>query len=87
MLPLTCRTPIDKNGEHARRCFNYDILVRNATLLYLAYIGREPQSIKLFIDDIATRANRYGLISMEEKNEISHRGIANRKAVEIIRSL
>ena len=26
-------------------------------------------------------------LSMEEKNEISHRGLANRKAVEIIRSL
>ena len=28
-----------------------------------------------------------GQVTLEEKNEISHRGMANRKAVEIIRSL
>ena len=69
MLPSTCCTPIDKDGEHARRCFNYDILIRNATLLYLAYINREPESVDLLMTDMFTKATNYGLISNQEQTE------------------
>ena len=73
MLPSTCHTPIDKDGEHARRCFNYDILIRNATLLYSAcirsYISKETEFIKRLIEDIGVKAKKYGLITQEEKDE------------------
>ena len=66
MLPATCLIPIDKNGEHARKCFNYDILIRNTTLLYLAcisnFVRNESESINLLIDDIFNKAFSYGLI-------------------------
>ena len=73
MLPSTCCIPIDKDGEYARRCFNYDILIRNTTLLYLAYISsfirEESESINLLIDDIFNKALNYGLTLEEERIE------------------
>lgn len=73
MLPSTCCIPIDKDGEYARRCFNYDILIRNTTLLYLAYISsfvkEESESINLLIDDIFNKALNYGLTLKEEEIE------------------
>ena len=71
MLPATCLIPIDKNGEHARKCFNYDILIRNTTLLYLTCMSNlvrdESESINLLIDDIFDKALNYGLILEEEQ--------------------
>ena len=71
LLPSNCLIPIDKNGEHAHRCFNYDILIRNTTLLYLAcissFIRNESESINLLIDDIFNKALNYGLIFDEEE--------------------
>ena len=73
MLPSTCYTPIDKDGEHARRCFNYDILVRNTSWLCLAcinsFIREESESINLLIDDIFNKALNYGLTLEEERIE------------------
>lgn len=73
MLPTICSTPIDKDGEHARRCFNYDILIRNTSLLYLAYISsfvrRESESSDLLLADIFNKAFNYGLILKEEQIE------------------
>ena len=73
MLPSTCRVPIDKNGENARRCFNYDILIRNTTLLYLEYmssiIKKESESINLLVDDIFTKATNYGIILDEKQSD------------------
>ena len=73
MLPATCYTPIDKNGEHARRCFNYDILVRNTSWLYLAYISslisKESESIDIIMNDIFTKATNYGLLLVGEEIE------------------
>lgn len=73
LLPSICLIPIDKDGEHARRCFNYDILIRNTTLLYLAcissFIRNESESINLLIDDIFNKALNYGLIFDEEQIE------------------
>ncbi len=69
ILPSTCHTPIDKDGEHARRCFNYDILVRNTTLLYSAYMEGQKEAVDSIKDDIFNKAIRYGLISNEEVDE------------------
>lgn len=73
MLPYTCNIPIDKDGDHARRCFNYDILIRNTTLLYIACISslvrEESESINLLVDDIFNKALNYGLILEEEHIE------------------
>ena len=70
MLPSTCYTPIDKDGEHARRCFNYDILVRNTSWLCLAcinsFINKESESIDILMNDIFTKATNYGLIPNED---------------------
>ena len=69
LLPLTCYTPIDKDGEHARRCFNYDSLVRNTSLLYLAYIDKRSEDFDLIKKDIFAKAIKYGLITNEEIDE------------------
>lgn len=73
MLPATCLVPIDKDGDHAHRCFNYDILIRNTTLLYLAcisnFIRNESESIDLLLDDIFNKAANYGLIHEGEQIE------------------
>lgn len=73
MLPYTCNIPIDKDGDHARRCFNYDILIRNTTLLYIAcissFVREESESINLLVDDIFNKALNYGLILEEEHIE------------------
>ena len=73
MLPSTCCIPIDKDGEHARRLFNYDILIRNTTLLYLAcissFVRDESESINLLLDDIFNKGLNYGLILEEEPIE------------------
>ena len=73
MLPTTCLIPIDKDGEHARRCFNYDIIIRNTTLLYLAcisnFVRNESESIDLLLDDIYNKAVNYGLILEKEQIE------------------
>ena len=73
MLPSTCRVPIDKDGEHARRCFNYDILIRNTTLLYIVclskFLRNESKSINTIVDSIFDKALNYGLILEEEHIE------------------
>ena len=73
MLPSTCLVPIDKDGEHARRCFNYDILIRNTTLLCLAcmsnLVRNESESINRLIDDIINKALNYNLLLEEEEIE------------------
>ncbi len=73
MLPATCLVPIDKDGDHAHRCFNYDILIRNTTLLYWAcisnFIRNESESIDLLLDDILNKAANYGLIHEGEQIE------------------
>ena len=70
MLPSTCCIPIDKDGEYAHRCFNYDILIRDATLLYLAYInsfiGDKSELIEVLMNNIFDRAINYGLMLNEE---------------------
>lgn len=72
MLPLNCLTPIDLDGEYARKCFNYDILMRNTTLLYLAYISNDSNSVKQIKDDITDKAKRYGIItSLDDCDEDS----------------
>lgn len=72
MLPSTCYIPIDKDGEHARRCFNYDTLIRNTTLLYIScissFVRGESDSINILVDDIFDKALNYGLIL--EKDQI-----------------
>ena len=75
MLPSTCYIPIDKDGEHARRCFNYDILIRNTTLLYLTYIGGYTDIEPKLINDIITKAINYGIITEEEIDRDSFFGI------------
>ncbi len=67
MLPSSCYVPLDENGEYARRCFNYDILMRNAALLYYCYIYDDQESVNRLIDDMVTKAYRYGLISDEDR--------------------
>lgn len=69
LLPSTCHTPIDKDGEHARRCFNYDILIRNTTWFCLAYINRLSEAADTLKNDIFTKAINYGLITNEELKE------------------
>lgn len=72
MLPLNCLTPIDLDGEYARKCFNYDILMRNTTLLYWAYISNDSNSVKQIKDDITDKAKRYGIItSLDDCDEDS----------------
>lgn len=66
MLPSTCLTAIDKEGEYARRCFNYDTLIRNTRLLYLAYIKNDLTSVSRLLKDITNKAVKYGLIAKEE---------------------
>ena len=68
MLPNHCRRPIDIDGEHARYCFNLDILYRDATLLYLAYLSSNEEQVNKFFDSIANKEYRYGLC--ETKREI-----------------
>lgn len=69
MLPSTCHIPIDKDGEYARRCFNYDILIRNTSWLYLAYISKDAKSVELLMEDILTKATNYGLLADDEQIE------------------
>ncbi len=69
MLPLSFCAPIDTDGNHARRCFNYDVLMRDAILLVLGFLCGEQEDINRMIDDMAERAYNYGLISEREKSE------------------
>ena len=70
MLPNQCRKRIDLDGQFARFCFNYDIIIRDTTFLCLAYIN----SIKVnpttsdynvfnkILSWISDKAFRYGLL-------------------------
>lgn len=69
MLPQSFCVPIDTDGNHARRCFNYDVLVRDAILLVLGFLCGEHEDINRIIDDMVKRAYNYGLISEREKSE------------------
>ena len=72
MLPKDCLRAIDTNGHYAKNCFDYDIIMRNTTILYLAYLEHDDESVEKLFKDISNKAFRYGLISEEEKgNEIS----------------
>ncbi len=71
LLPYYCYTSIDKNGTYASEVFCCDILVRNIYVLYLIYLGKDEQSVKEMVEDIAKKAYRYGFISSEEKESIS----------------
>ncbi len=69
MLPLSFCAPIDTDSNHARRCFNYDVLMRDAILLVLGFLCGEQEDINRIIDDMAKKAYNYGLISEREKSE------------------
>lgn len=69
MLPKDCLRAIDTNGHYAKNCFDYDIIMRNTTILYLAYLEHDYESVEKLFKDISNKAFRYGLISEEEKGK------------------
>ena len=79
MLPKNCRKALDTDGSNAKCCFNYDVLMRDTTYLYSAYLSRDSALTDIIGDRIAKRAFSYGLTS--EKTKIDTFG----QLVEIIK--
>lgn len=67
MLPKECRRAIDTGGVYAKYCFNYDIIMRDITLLYLAYLSHDNKQVDMVAEWIADKAFRYGLTSEKVK--------------------
>lgn len=67
MLPKECRRAIDTGGVYAKYCFNYDIIMRDITLLYLAYLSHDNKQVDMVVEWIADKAFRYGLTSEKVK--------------------
>lgn len=67
MLPNECRRAIDTDGTHSKYCFNYDIIIRDITLLYIAYLSKDEVETERLFNLIADRAYSYGLISEKTK--------------------
>ena len=63
MLPKECRRAIDVGGTYAKLCFNYDVIMRDTTLLYLAYLARDSKRVDMVAEWISDKAFRYGLTS------------------------
>lgn len=69
MLPKECRRVIDVEGTYAKFCFNYDVIMRDATLLYLYYLDRDKKRFNIVAEWIADKAFRYGITTKKEKIE------------------
>lgn len=67
MLPKNYRKPIDTNGTYSKYCFNYDVIMRDITLLYLAYLLRDYEQSNIITERIADKAYCYGLTSEKLK--------------------
>ena len=67
MLPKNCRKPIDIDGTCSNNCFNYDIIIRDITLLYFAYLSQDNEQVNKIGERIADKAYRYGLVSEKRK--------------------
>lgn len=80
MLPKECRRAIDLDGTYAKLCFNYDVIMRDTTLLYLAYLARDSKRVDMVAEWISDKAFRYGLTS--EKINIDTLG----QVLEIIKT-
>ena len=63
MLPKECRRAIDVGGTYAKLCFNYDVIMRDTTLLYLVYLARDSKRVDMVAEWISDKAFRYGLTS------------------------
>ena len=63
MLPKECRRAIDVGGTYAKLCFNYDVIMRDTTLLYLAYLARDSKRVDMVAEWISDKAFIYGLTS------------------------
>lgn len=50
-------------GTYAKLCFNYDVIMRDTTLLYLAYLARDSKRVDMVAEWISDKAFRYGLTS------------------------
>lgn len=67
MLPKNCRKAIYTDGVYSKYCFNYDIIMRDATLLYFAYLSRNQEQEEKIAEYIADKAYRYGLLTEKIK--------------------
>lgn len=61
MLPPQYVKKIDFDGSYAKKCFDYDVIMRDITWLYLAYISEEVDTVKKLFEKISKRAVSYGL--------------------------
>lgn len=71
MLPSYCNDAIDNEELHTRHCFNYDKIMSDIFLLYLAYLKSDLETSQKLISGIANRAVNYGLISEVDKASCS----------------
>ena len=71
MLPENCTIPIDKDGIHAKNCFNSDVIIRNLTLLYLAILENDNDIESFIGDNIINKAYEYKLITHKPAVPIS----------------
>lgn len=67
MLPPNCQKAIDTDSTYAKYCFNYDVIMRDTILLYLAYLTRDNKQVDMVAEWIADKAFRYGLTSKKLK--------------------
>ena len=67
MLPKESRRAIDTDGTYAKSCFNYDVIMRDTTLLYLAYLACDDKHVDMIAERIADKAFKYGLSSEKIK--------------------
>ncbi len=67
MFPKYSIIPIDTDGDYARHCFNLNMLNRDATFLYLAYLSSYQEQVKKIYDSIANKEFEYGLCSMKRQ--------------------
>ena len=71
LLPHECCKPIDSDGEYARRCFNYDVIMRNATIMHLFYFNKDSSGYNLLLKNLEEKAINYGYLNKKDEGFIS----------------
>lgn len=63
MLPPQCIRKIDLDGSYAKKCFDCDVIMRDVSWLYLAYISKSVDTVEKTLEKISNRAFSYELTS------------------------
>lgn len=71
MLPTSCKTAIDTEGNHSRDCFHYSHIMTCILVLSICIIENKLDNINKLIHHIAVKASRYQLISEDSVDEYS----------------